>query len=79
MYAIKEFAIMVVAPVAVLSLLAVLLLVGAYTVIDPRMCGARWPGASEWSFWGGCRVQTERGMVPQDMLQINDVILRSVK
>lgn len=56
---------------------AAIILLGAfallYVLIDPPSCAARWPGQSEWSFWSGCMVETNRGMIPQDMLTPADI------
>ena len=44
-----------------------------YVITAPPSCEARWGERGEWSFWAGCMVSTNRGMMPEDMLVPADI------
>jgi hypothetical protein len=55
------------------TVLFVAILGTAYAIIDPKQCKAHWGDRGNWSFWGGCMVETNRGRIPENMLNGVDI------
>lgn len=44
--------------------------------LGERSCLGRWGDRGSWSFFGGCVVQTENGVVPEDIITFGDLTVR---
>lgn len=59
--------------VAVVAAIGAAVMVPAAAMVNSAHCHAAWKDRAEWGFWSGCMVKTNRGLLPESLLNSVDI------